>query len=88
MSGFNFLFSPFSICGFSKNCFVHKLWRHLLTVSLTIDIIPQTDSGSIAATPALFFPTAEGCKCIEFGSSESVCARVPEGYESVTYTPT
>ena len=40
----------------SKNCFVHKLWRHLLTM---------TDSGSIAAIPVSFFPTAEGSEVVQ-----------------------
>ena len=45
---FKFLFST---CGFSKNCFVHKLCRHMLTAC---------DSGSIAATPVSFLGVGGG----------------------------
>ena len=46
----------FQLVDFPKKCFVQKLWRHLLTVTV---------SDGIAATPVSFFPTEEGSDVVK-----------------------
>ena len=46
----------FQLVDLQKKCFVQKLWRHLLTVTI---------SDGIAATPVSFFPTEDGSDVVK-----------------------